>query len=87
MLMTLCVVFLAHDRHKYRLLVRPSFLASCPPSLPSFSRCSIGPVAQFHENSKYYSAVPPAPNKLVDENLPHMTIEMPVYKESLSETM
>ena len=49
--------------------------------------CSLGPVAQFHENSKYYSAVPPAPNKLVDENLPHMTIEMPVYKESLSETM
>ena len=48
---------------------------------------SIGPVAQFHQNSKYYSAVPPAPNKLVDENLPHMTIEMPVYKESLKETM
>ncbi|TBU42496.1 glycosyl transferase family group 2-domain-containing protein [Dichomitus squalens] len=47
----------------------------------------IGPVAQFHENSKYYSAVPPAPNKLVDENLPHMTIEMPVYKESLTETI
>ncbi|KAI0707461.1 glycosyl transferase family group 2-domain-containing protein [Cerioporus squamosus] len=47
----------------------------------------IGPVAQFHQNSKYYSAVPPAPNKLVDENLPHMTIEMPVYKESLKETI
>lgn len=47
----------------------------------------LGPVAQFHQNSKYYSAIPPAPNKLVDENLPHMTIEMPVYKESLKETM
>ncbi|KAI0739936.1 glycosyl transferase family group 2-domain-containing protein [Daedaleopsis nitida] len=47
----------------------------------------IGPVAQFHENSKYYSAVPPAPNKLIDENLPHLTIEMPVYKESLKETI
>ncbi|KAI1784474.1 glycosyl transferase family group 2-domain-containing protein [Ganoderma leucocontextum] len=47
----------------------------------------LGPVAQFHENSKYYSAVPPAPNKLVDENLPHVTIEMPVYKESLTETI
>ncbi|KAH9850477.1 glycosyl transferase family group 2-domain-containing protein [Lenzites betulinus] len=47
----------------------------------------IGPVAQFHQNSKYYSAVPPAPNKLVDENLPHMTVEMPVYKESLKETI
>jgi hypothetical protein len=48
---------------------------------------SIGPVAQFHQNSKYYSAVKPAPNKLVDSNLPHITIEMPVYKESLKETM
>ena len=48
---------------------------------------SIGPVAQYHQNSKYYSAVAPAPNKLVDANLPHVTIEMPVYKESLTETM
>lgn len=46
-----------------------------------------GPVAQYHENSKYYSAVRPAPNKIVDTNLPHITIEMPVYKESLNETM
>ena len=47
----------------------------------------IGPVAQYHQNSKYYSAVKPAPNKSVDANLPHITIEMPVYKESLTETM
>ena len=47
----------------------------------------IGPVAQFHENSKYYSAVAPKPNKQVDNNLPHITIQMPVYKESLTETM
>ncbi|KAI0086871.1 glycosyl transferase family group 2-domain-containing protein [Irpex rosettiformis] len=47
----------------------------------------IGPVAQFHQNSKYYSAVPPAPNRLVDVNLPHITVEMPVYKESLKETI
>ena len=38
----------------------------------------IGPVAQFHENSKYYSAVAPKPNKRVDNNLPHITIQMPV---------
>ena len=50
-------------------------------------RCRIGPVAQFHQNSKYYSAIPPAPNKAVDSNLPHVTIQMPVYKESLKETM
>ena len=48
---------------------------------------SIGPVAQFHQNSKYYSAIPPGPNKVVDANLPHVTIQMPVYKESLKETM
>lgn len=47
----------------------------------------IGPVAQFHENSKYYSAVKPKPNKAIDAHLPHVTIQMPVYKESLTETM
>ncbi|KAL7277979.1 hypothetical protein ACG7TL_007932 [Trametes sanguinea] len=47
----------------------------------------LGPVAQYHQNSKYYSAVRPAPNKVIDTNLPHMTIEMPVYKESLTETI
>ena len=48
---------------------------------------SFGPVAQYHENSKYYSAVKPAPNKAVDAQLPHITVELPVYKESLSQTM
>jgi hypothetical protein len=47
----------------------------------------IGPVTQFHENSKYYSAVKPKPNMEVDTHLPHITIQMPVYKESLTETM
>ncbi|KAH9918350.1 glycosyl transferase family group 2-domain-containing protein [Epithele typhae] len=47
----------------------------------------IGPVAQYHQNSKYYSAIKPAPNKVVDTNLPHITIQMPVYKESLNETI
>lgn len=50
-------------------------------------RRRLGPVAQFHENSKYYSAIPPAPNKAVDSNLPHISVELPVYKESLKETM
>ncbi|TFK37024.1 glycosyl transferase family group 2-domain-containing protein [Crucibulum laeve] len=44
---------------------------------------AIGPIAHFHENSKYYSAVKPRPNKELDNNLPHITIQMPVYKESL----
>ena len=47
----------------------------------------IGPVAQFHQNSKYYSAIKPYPNPAVDNKLPHVTIQMPVYKESLTETI
>jgi hypothetical protein len=46
-----------------------------------------GPVAQYHENSMYYSAVKPEPNPEIDQNLPHITIQMPVYKESLVQTM
>ncbi|KAK7055869.1 glycosyl transferase family group 2-domain-containing protein [Favolaschia claudopus] len=47
----------------------------------------IGPVKQYHENSAFYSAVKPAPNPAVDNNLPHITIQCPVYKESLSEVI
>jgi len=36
---------------------------------------------------RYYSAIKPAPNKDIDTRLPHITIELPVYKESLKETM
>lgn len=43
----------------------------------------IGPVSHFHHNSKYYSANPPHPNPVVDRRLPHITIQMPVYKEGL----
>ncbi|KAF8065367.1 glycosyl transferase family group 2-domain-containing protein [Lyophyllum atratum] len=42
-----------------------------------------GPVAQYHENSQYYSAIKPEPNPEIDSNLPHITIQLPVYKESL----
>lgn len=47
----------------------------------------LGPVSQYHENSAYYSAIRPDPNPEVDENLPHITIQLPVYKESLEQTM
>ncbi|KAG8810640.1 hypothetical protein FRC17_002848, partial [Serendipita sp. 399] len=48
----------------------------------------IGPIAQVYQNSKYYSAIPPpAPPKGVVEHLPHVTIQMPVYKESLEQTI
>ncbi|KAF9220635.1 hypothetical protein BS17DRAFT_310069 [Gyrodon lividus] len=47
----------------------------------------IGPVSQYHENSRYYSATKPEPNKETDSNLPHITIELPVYKENLEQTI
>lgn len=47
----------------------------------------IGPVAQYHENSRYYSAIRPEPNPEVDSCLPHITIELPVYKESLEQVI
>jgi cellulose synthase/poly-beta-1,6-N-acetylglucosamine synthase-like glycosyltransferase len=43
----------------------------------------IGPVAHYHSNSKYYSAIRPRSNPTVDRALPHITIQMPVYKEGL----
>ncbi|KAI0055571.1 hypothetical protein BV25DRAFT_1833092 [Artomyces pyxidatus] len=48
---------------------------------------AFGPIAQYHENSKYYSACKPRPNKEVDNNLPHVTIQMPVYKEGLENVL
>ncbi|KAL4246764.1 Glycosyltransferase 2-like domain-containing protein [Abortiporus biennis] len=48
---------------------------------------AIGPIAHYHQNSKYYSAVKPKPNKIVDNNLPHISIQMPVYKESLENVL
>ncbi|KAI9752354.1 MAG: hypothetical protein M4579_005662 [Chaenotheca gracillima] len=41
----------------------------------------VGPVKQMEINSKYYSALPPA--RLQGPNLPHVTIQCPVYKEGL----
>ena len=40
-----------------------------------------GPVAQMTQNSKYYSGKAPAPLRTRD--LPHVTIQCPVYKEGL----
>jgi hypothetical protein len=41
-----------------------------------------GPVQQMHTNSKFYSAK--APPRIQNGNLPHITIQCPVYKEGLS---
>ncbi|CDU25172.1 uncharacterized protein SPSC_05006 [Sporisorium scitamineum] len=40
----------------------------------------IGPIRHLHQNSKYYSGKPPT---RITGRLPHITIQMPVYKESL----
>ncbi|KAJ7222442.1 glycosyl transferase family group 2-domain-containing protein [Mycena pura] len=74
-------------------LIRFALCATCPllwcvslfftlQLIQNLTMC-IGPVAHFHENSKYYSAIKPRAAKAVDERLPHITIQMPVYKESL----
>ncbi|KAJ7866183.1 glycosyl transferase family group 2-domain-containing protein [Mycena olivaceomarginata] len=47
----------------------------------------VGPVAQYHENSRYYSSIRPEANPEVDHHLPHVTVELPVYKESLKEVI
>lgn len=42
-----------------------------------------GPVSPLKKNSKYYSAVAPKPGRYPGLELPHITIQMPVYKEGL----
>ncbi len=42
----------------------------------------IGPIQHLAKNSKFYSATP-CP-RLARQNLPHITIQCPVYKESLA---
>ncbi|KAI0294125.1 glycosyl transferase family group 2-domain-containing protein [Multifurca ochricompacta] len=82
---------LTHDYVRFALLATAPFLfcVSLFFSLQVITNISyvLGPVAQYHENSKYYSAVKPAANKEVDAHLPHITIELPVYKESLEQTI
>ncbi len=43
----------------------------------------IGPVNQVAENSKYYSGKPPRRLNRDEGPLPHVTVQCPVYKESL----
>ncbi|KAH9986844.1 glycosyl transferase family group 2-domain-containing protein [Russula vinacea] len=82
---------LTHDYPRFALLTTAPFLfcVSLFFSMQVITNISyvLGPVAQYHENSKYYSAVKPAANKEVDAHLPHITIELPVYKESLVQTI
>lgn len=43
-----------------------------------------GPLSTLKENSRFYSAVAPKPGRYPDLELPHITIQMPVYKEGLT---
>ena len=47
----------------------------------------VGPIAQYHENSKYCSAVKPKPNKRVDNNLAHVTIQISMYRGSFEQAL
>lgn len=82
---------LDHDYKRIALLASAPFLlcVSLFFAIQIVSSLSFifGPVSQYHENSRYYSAVPPESNLVVDSRLPHVTIELPVYKESLEETI
>ncbi|KAJ7244336.1 glycosyl transferase family group 2-domain-containing protein [Mycena rebaudengoi] len=79
------------DYHRFSLLSAAPFLVCVALFFSSqvITNISfvIGPVAQYHENSRYYSAIRPAPNPEVDKQLPHVTVELPVYTESLEETI
>ncbi|KIK65212.1 hypothetical protein GYMLUDRAFT_386618 [Collybiopsis luxurians FD-317 M1] len=82
---------LDNDWKRFFLLVTTPFLycVSLFFALQAMSSLTFlfGPVAHYHENSRYYSAVVPEPNPDIDSRLPHVTIELPVYKESLEETI
>ncbi|KAF9074579.1 glycosyl transferase family group 2-domain-containing protein [Rhodocollybia butyracea] len=82
---------LDHDWRRFLLLVTTPFLfcISLFFALQALSSVTFlfGPVSQYDENSRYYSAVPPGPNPEVDSRLPHVTVELPVYRESLEETI
>lgn len=41
-----------------------------------------GPVSQYHQNSAFYSAIPPARDHVTD--LMPITVQMPVYKVRLT---
>ena len=43
----------------------------------------IGPIGQYKQNTKFFSAVPPKRLERPHDTLPHVTIQCPVYKENL----
>jgi hypothetical protein len=43
-----------------------------------------GPLSTLKENSRFYSATAPKPQRYPNLELPHITVQMPVYKEGLT---
>jgi hypothetical protein len=43
----------------------------------------LGPVGDIQGNSRYHSAIAPNPARHVGVEYPHITIQIPVYKEGL----
>lgn len=46
-----------------------------------------GPVGDNMGNSRYYSAIPPNPARFRDVELPHITIQIPVFMEGLTKVI
>ncbi|KAJ7583871.1 glycosyl transferase family group 2-domain-containing protein [Mycena floridula] len=82
---------LDHDYRRIGLLATAPFLlcVSLFFAIQIISSLSFifGPVSQYNENSRYYSAVRPESDLAIDSRLPHVTIELPVYKEGLEEVI
>ena len=69
------------------LAVVPLFagFAFCSTLLIIFSAFQIfGPIRDNLGNSRYYSAAAPNPSRFEDIELPHITIQIPVFMEGLT---
>jgi hypothetical protein len=44
----------------------------------------VGPISDVRGNSRYHSAIAPNPSRHQGIEYPHITIQMPVYKEGLT---
>ncbi|KAG2158793.1 uncharacterized protein EDB93DRAFT_1245362 [Suillus bovinus] len=73
---TLLSEFRLDDNYTYFALSAPLPLLFCVSlffTLTIFQTITftVGPIAHYHQNSRYYSAIPPLPNPVIDNALPH----------------
>lgn len=43
----------------------------------------MGPVSDIRQNTRFHSAKPPTASRYPDLELPHVTVQIPIYKEGL----